>query len=933
MTEKEQNKAAKEFAGRWQGRGYEKGETQKFWLELLQYVYGVEKTTEYVEFEKPIQLENVSFIDVYIPSTKVIIEQKSLGKDLTKGIKQSDGTWLTPMQQMIRYANAMNYDEMPRWGISCNFQEFMIFDFNNKHSEPERIKLADLPKEIHRLDFLVVKDKVHIRREEEISFEAGRLVGNIYDHIADKYEIRTPEAMQSLNKLCVRLIFCMYAEDAGIFQHNQFYNYMKNFPAKFFRRALIDLFHVLNTPTEERDKYLEPELAAFPYVNGGLFDGDIIIPLFDDTTVEVILEEASLGFSWRDISPTIFGAVFESTLSAKTRRSGGMHYTSLENIHKVIDPLFLDELAKELEDILAMSQPKQRENKLKAYQNKIAGLTFFDPACGSGNFLTETYISLRRLENRAIQAMLGVKIVMGDLDNPIKVSIQQFYGIEINDFAVSVAKTALWIAEYQMMEETQGIINMNLDFLPLKSYSNIVEGNALRIDWNNVIPPDKLHYIMGNPPFVGARYMEKTQKADILDVYVDDRGRSYRAAGNVDYVAGWFFKAAALMYGTHIKCAFVSTNSITQGEQVAAVWKPMYERFGIHIDFAWRTFKWASESTEQAHVHVVIVGFSCDEQRALGRLLDDGRVKEVKNINPYLIDAENIFIENRTTPISNVPHARSGNKPIDGGNYLFTYEEMRDFVKKEPKSANLFRRWIGSHEFINRYYRYCLWLGETPPSQLMNMPLVLERIEAVRHVRLESKSAGTIKLADKPTRFHVETIPDSNYLVLPLTSSEKRKYVPIGFMPPDVLPSNLVVVVPHAELYHFGVLTSNVFMEWMRTVCGRLKSDYRITKDNVYNNFPWCQPTEAQKSKIEKTAQKILQAREQYPDCSFAQMYGEQMYLFADLLNAHQENDMAVMEAYGFMMKPVPEHPSKWYSPSETVAALMKMYQELTVQK
>ena len=447
MTENEQREAAKAFADKWQGKGYEKGETQKFWMELIRTVYGVENPEDYMNFEVQIQLSNVSFIDVYIPSTKVIIEQKSIGKDLTKGIKQSDGTWLTPMQQMIRYANAMNYDEMPRWGISCNFQEFMIFDFNNKHSEPERIKLADLPDEFHRLDFLIAKDNIHIRKEVEISVEAGKLVGRIYDYIAAKYDSQTPEVLQSLNKLCVRLIFCMYAEDAGIFQHNQFYNYMKNFPAKFFRKELIELFRVLNTPVAERDKYLEPELAAFPYVNGGLFDGEIEIPQMDERTVEVIMEEASLSFSWRDISPTIFGAVFESTLSAKTRRSGGMHYTSIENIHKVIDPLFLDDLAEELEAILAIPQVKQRNSKLADYQDKLASLTFFDPACGSGNFLTETYIALRRLENRVIQALLGEKIVLGDIANPIKVSIYQFYGIEINDFAASVAKTALWIMD------------------------------------------------------------------------------------------------------------------------------------------------------------------------------------------------------------------------------------------------------------------------------------------------------------------------------------------------------------------------------------------------------------------------------------------------------------------------------------------------------
>ncbi len=931
MTESEQREAAKAFAEKWQGKGYEKGETQKFWLELIRTVYGVENPEDYMNFEVQIQLSNVSFIDVYIPSTKVIIEQKSIGKDLTKGIKQSDGTWLTPMQQMIRYANAMNYDEMPRWGISCNFQEFMIFDFNNKHSEPERIKLADLPNEFHRLDFLVAKENVHIRKEVEISVEAGKLVGRIYDYIADKYDSQTPEVLQSLNKLCVRLIFCMYAEDAGIFQHNQFYNYMKNFPAKFFRTSLVELFHVLNTPLSERDKYLDDELAAFPYVNGGLFDGDIEIPKFDERTVEVILEEASLSFSWRDISPTIFGAVFESTLSAKTRRSGGMHYTSIENIHKVIDPLFLDDLAEELESILAIPQVKQRNSKLAAYQDKLAGLTFFDPACGSGNFLTETYIALRRLENRVIQSMLGEQIVLGDIANPIKVSIHQFYGIEINDFAVSVAKTALWIAEYQMMVETQGIVNMNLDFLPLKSYSNIVEGNALRLDWNSVISPDKLHYIMGNPPFLGYSMQDKSQKADILSVYVDEKGKSYKTAGKIDYVAGWYFKAAEMMQNTFIRTAFVSTNSICQGEQVASVWKPLYERFGIHIDFAWRTFKWASESNEQAHVHVIIVGFSIGEPLGDKKIFQNDRENIVDNINAYLLSSENIFVESRRTSLCDVPEICKGFQATDNG-YLILSQEDRDLLlKNEPEAREWIRPYSMGVEFINNIPRYCLWLKDITPKQLLRLKEIKKRVQNCKEWRENAKPTGdAFKLRNVPHLFRpCNQFRDGEYIAIPLVSSSKRKYIPMGFIRNKMIPGNNLFCVFNAGLYHFGILTSNIHMVWISTVGGYLKSDWRYSKDIVYNNFPWCNPTEAQKKKIERTAQAILDARALYPDCSLADLYDE-LAMPPELRKAHVANDMAVMEAYGFFMEPTPEHPSKWYSPSETVAALMKMYQELT---
>ena len=926
MTENEQRVAAKAFADKWQGKGYEKGETQKFWLELISTVYGVKEPVDYMNFEVQIQLSNVSFIDVYIPSTKVIIEQKSIGKDLTKGIKQSDGTWLTPMQQMIRYANAMNYDEMPRWGISCNFQEFMIFDFNNKHSEPERIKLADLPNEFHRLDFLVAKENVHIRKEVEISVEAGKLVGRIYDYIAARYNSLTPEVLQSLNKLCVRLIFCMYAEDAGIFQHNQFYNYMKNFPVKFFRTSLVELFHVLNTPLSERDEYLDDELAAFPYVNGGLFDGDIEIPKFDERTVEVILEEASLSFSWRDISPTIFGAVFESTLSAKTRRSGGMHYTSIENIHKVIDPLFLDDLAEELEAILAIPQVKQRNRKLADYQDKLAGLTFFDPACGSGNFLTETYIALRRLENRVIQALLGEQIVLGDIANPIKVSIHQFYGIEINDFAVSVAKTALWIAEYQMMVETQGIVNMNLDFLPLKSYSNILEGNALRLDWSSVISPDKLNYIMGNPPFLGYSMQDKSQKADILSVYVDEKGKSYKTAGKIDYVAGWYFKAAEMMQNTSIRTAFVSTNSICQGEQVASVWKPLYERFGIQIDFAWRTFKWASESNEQAHVHVIIVGFS-NNAVTDKFLMENDRKNAVANISPYLLNTPVVFVESRKKPLCTVPEMTTGNRPADGGHLIIEAEDYEAFVKKEPAAKKYIKRLMGAVEYINNRKRYCLWLVGVSPAELRKMPEVMKRVELCREARL-SGAPDRQKLADTPTLFR-ETKNPAHYIIVPRVSSENRRYIPVGFLNEEYIPTDSVTLIPNTGIFAFGIISSNVHMNWMRSIAGRLKSDYRYSKDIVYNNFPWCNPTEAQKKKIERTAQAILDARALYPDCSLADLYDE-LTMPPELRKAHVNNDMAVMEAYGFFMKPTSEHPSKWYSPSETVAALMKMYQELT---
>ncbi len=660
---------------------------------------------------------------------------------------------------------------------------------------------------------------------------------------------------------------------------------------------------------------MDDELAAFPYVNGGLFsDENIIIPRLNEQIVDLILHRASEDFDWSSISPTIFGAVFESTLNPETRRSGGMHYTSIENIHKVIDPLFLDSLKTEFAEIESMPIEKTRAARLAAFQNKLASLTFLDPACGSGNFLTETYLSLRRLENEAIAARQHGQAVLGEYDNPILVSIGQFYGIEINDFAVTVAKTALWIAESQMMQETEAIVSHALDFLPLKTNAHIVEGNALRLDWESVVPKAQLSYIMGNPPFVGARMMSAAQKDDLNMVFP-----GWKNAGNLDYVCCWYKKAAEMMADTMIHSALVSTNSVTQGEAVANLWKPLFES-GVHIDFAHRTFRWDSEAKIKAHVHCVIVGFSIAAYTAPKVIYSSDRPLVVNNINGYLLDADNIFVESRSKPICDVPEIGIGNKPIDGGNYLFTREERDAFILKEPDSEKWFRTWYGSWEFINRQPRYCLWLGECPPNELRKMPACVKRVEAVRSFRLASKSAGTVKLADRPTRFHVENMPSGTYVVIPEVSSERRRYVPIGFMTPDILCSNLVKLVPNATLYHFGILTSNVHMAWMRAVCGRLKSDYRYSKDIVYNNFPWPTPTAEQRAKIEETAQGILDARAMYPDASLADLYDETT-MPPELRKAHQENDKAVMRAYGFSVKDMTE--------SKCVAELMKMYQAL----
>ncbi len=916
MTEADRKKAAKDFAEYWKDRGDEKSDSQSFWLALVRDVLGVAEPEKFILFEERVKLDHTSFIDGHIPSTHVLIEQKKKGLNLRSPIRQSDGTLLNPFQQAQRYSAALPYSQRPRWIITCNFEEFLIYDMEKPTGEPESILLKDLSKEYYRLQFLVEEKSELLHREEQISIQAGELVGKLYDAILRQYIHPDDKAsLHSLNILCVRLVFCLYAEDSGIFgEHLKFHNYIKSFAPKDVRRALIELFRVLDTKTEERDPYMDEVLASFPYVNGGLFaDENIEIPNFTQEIVDLLLHKASEDFDWSQISPTIFGAVFESTLNPETRRSGGMHYTSIENIHKVIDPLFLDELREEFDEIKALKVPKIRNDKAEAFREKLSKLTFFDPACGSGNFLTETYISLRRLENDALELVTGGQMLL-DFGDVIKVSIGQFYGIEINDFAVTVAKTALWIAESQMMKETEEIMNTNLDFLPLKSYANIVEGNALRTDWETVVPKDKLDYIMGNPPFIGGMMATKEQKADMLSAIGDVKG-----LGELDYVAAWYYKAAEYIRGTRVAVAFVSTNSICQGQQAVTIWKPLFEK-GVRIQFAHRTFIWDSEAKVKAHVHCVIVGFSL-WNRAKKALYDNDLVRYVENINSYLAEAPNIFVENRTNPLCDIPKIRFGSMPRDGGGFILSDEEKDELLKKEPLAAKWIRPYVGAYEFINNKSRWCLWMVGANPHELKQCPTVMRRVESVRDFRANSIAAGTRKFADSPTLFCQIAQPDTDYIIVPSASSEKRRYIPIGFVSNEVIASNLVFLIPDATLFHFGILTSNVHMAWMRTVCGRLKSDYRYAKDIVYNNFPWCNPTTEQKKKIEETAQAILDARALYPDCSLADLYDE-VVMPPELRKAHQANDKAVMQAYGFW--------GKLNTESACVAELMKMYQNLS---
>ena len=913
----EQKTAAKQFAAYWATRGDEKQDTQSFWLSLLRTVYGVENPAQFIQFEVPVKLDHVSYIDGFISETKVLIEQKSASVDLNRGYKQSDGTFLRPYEQARRYAGFLPHDQNPRWIVVCNFQEFQIYDMNRPNDEPETLRLANLEKEYHRLQFLVDTGSTVVKKEMEVSLQAGEIVGTLYDALLKQYkDPESPETLKSLNALCVRLVFCLYAEDAGVFGgHGMFQRYLQNHTGDA-RRALIDLFRVLDTQPENRDPYIDEDLAAFPYVNGGLFaDEDVVIPRLDENIVDLILHRASEDFDWSVISPTIFGAVFESTLNPETRRKGGMHYTSIENIHKVIGPLFLNDLRAELDDIKAIPVDKTRDKQLRQFQAKLAGLTFLDPACGSGNFLTETYLSLRRLENEVIDALLYGQVILGQVTDPIRVSIGQFYGIEINDFAVTVAKTALWIAESQMMQETEKLVRHTLDFLPLRSYANIVEGNALRMDWERVVPKRELDYIMGNPPFVGHQWRTKEQAVDLESVCKD-----IPKCGKLDYVCGWYVKAADYMQGTQIHAAFVSTNSISQGESVGILWKPLFTEKHLTIEFAYRTFVWTSEAKDKAAVHCVIVGFTCGTAQNTCYLYESDRRRTVEHINGYLVDAPNVFIQSRGKPLTaGLPIMSKGSQPTDGGNLIFSVEERDDLIKKYPQTEELLRRYISADDYINNKIRYCLWLVNISPSKYRNIHPIMERLERVVKCRRQSPTSSVQRNAETPMLFTQIRQPQSQYLAMPEVSSSKRKYIPFGYINPDVIGSNMLYLIPNATLYMFGVMISNVHMAWARTVGGRLKSDYRYTPA-IYNNFPWPTPTDEQKVKIEQTAQAILDARDLYPDASLADLY-DPAIMPPELVKAHQQNDKAVMRAYGFDIKTTTE--------SSCVAELMRRYQGL----
>lgn len=924
MTDAEKREAARMFFYRWKDRGKEDEDDRSYWIDILQDLMGLDHVTEKIEFQKKVvgPNGNMKKIDAYIPATKVLIEQKSLNIALDKPQSGHDG--MTPFEQAKMYDNSLPHSEKSKWIILSNFKEIWIYDMDEARPEPLIIDIANLQSQYTLLeDVLIAKEKKTLTKEMELSLQAGDYVGEIYDALLKQYaNPEDKETQRHLNVLCVRLVFCLYAEDAGLFgDRTAFSGLLEGYEPKDIRGVLISLFEVLDAPIDNRDPYLNDELLSFPYVNGGLFKEDnIIIPKITQEIKDTLMEAAK--FDWSEISPTIFGAVFESTLNPETRRSGGMHYTSIENIHKVIDPLFLDDLKAEFEEIKKIPVEKTRKKRLEDFQLKLAGLKFLDPAAGSGNFLTETYVSLRRLENQVLKEITGGQMMLADMNNtPIRVNISQFYGIEINDFAVTVAKTALWIAESQMMKETEDIIHTDLDFLPLKTNAYIVEANSLGLDWEEVVPKHELSYIIGNPPFIGSSIMKQgsEQKQDVQRVFAHLEKNEIQ---DLDYVCCWYKLAANYIQNTNIEVCFVSTNSICQGSQVPILWKDLFENNKIHINYAYPTFIWNSESSNQAAVHCVIISFALNQRKIKKIFVNKDKVKEVYNISPYLIEGDDTCVLPQKNTISDVPKMNFGNQPRDGGFLVVKEDEYNDLLLKEPDIIKWLKEYIGAEEFIKNKKRWCIWLKGASPTDIKNSKILYEKVAQVKEFRENSSAKTTNGYAKVPHLFAQITQPDDvPFLLIPRVSSERRRYVPIGFMPDNVIASDAVQIIPNASKYHFGVITSNVHMAWMRTIAGRLKSDYRYSKEVVYNTFPWPTPTDEQKAKIEQTAQAILDARALYPDSSLADLY-DPLTMPPELTKAHQLNDAAVMRAYGFSVKDTTE--------ADCVAELMKMYQELT---
>lgn len=925
LKQSEIRKAAKDFVNKWTGKGKERQDDKTFWEDLLEDVFGISKSRNEIEVQRPVKFYGTTkFIDVYLKTSKVVIEQKSHDVNLDLKEKQSDETLLTPLEQGVRYFEKMNKQESGRYVIACNFQEFRIWDSYNKNAPQRIIPLKDFPKRWKELRFLVEpsndmpvqKDE---KREKSVSSTASEYVRDLYKALQTVNKKDTKDELQILNVFCVRIVFCLYAEDAGLFDDAQFSTFIEKFPANELSEKFTTLFKWLDTDEKHREEtyiLVDETIRRFPYVNGGLFKfrEEYKTPIINENVRnhllrawDLVVKGSKEKFSWDEISPTNFGCIFESTVAKDVRDSGGMHYTTPANIHRVIGPLFLDELKSELDGLLSLPVKESYERdvqyrKLEIFRKKLASLRFLDPACGSGNFLTEIYKSLHELELKAIvQEFSSNYSTMTYTTDPCMVNINQFFGIEIDHFAASVARTSMWIAACQMLQETDKVLHCELALLPLERNDNILCGDALLANWEKLVKRKATSptFIISNPPFQGYSKMTLDQKSSIKIAMPNKIGNKkvWNNQGKMDFVCGWYAKAAEYMKEkSNVKCALVSTNSITQGEQVALLWKPLVQYFKLHILFAWKTFRWYNEADEMAHVHCVIIGFGKQKKDEKCHIYqEDSPMVEVNNINGYLMGAEDIFIESRTKPLGNVPGMMKGSIPVDGGNLIMNVDECNELLYKEPQAEQYIRVLMGAKEFLHNDKRFCLWIpDEIPADKLKSMPLVLNRIRAVEEFRLKSKKTATIEFSDQGYRFMEIRQPDQEYILVPRHSSENRKYIPMGFVDSSVICSDANLIIPAQTKWLFGILQSRIHIAWVKYVCGRLKSDFRYSAKIVYNNFPWKILDEEQKNAIEETAVEILEARKA-DSSSLASQYD---LLKGRLAKAHKENDKVVAKAY-----------------------------------
>ena len=886
------------FSKEWETETSEKSESQSFWNDFFN-VFGISRR-RVGSFELPIKKADnkQGFIDLLWKGI-ILVEHKSRGKDLDKATQQAKD-----------YFPNLKEHELPKYILVSDFQKFRLYDLDT--DETKEFELKDFVNHVHLFGFMAGYEKRVYRDEDPVNIKAAELMGELHDRLKE-----IGYTGHDLEVYLVRLLFCMFADDTGIFNNKGiFWEYIDlhtKEDGSDLAMHIASIFHILNTSDEKRLKNLDENLAQFPYVNGKLFEETVKPATFDKPMREMLLK--ACAFDWGKISPAIFGSMFQAVMNQTERRNLGAHYTSEKNIQKLIKPLFLDDLYTEFE------KAKGSKGKLETLHKKIANLHFLDPACGCGNFLIITYRELRDLEILILLELNKTGQLVTDISSIIQVDVDQFAGIEYDEFAVRIAEVAMWLIDHQMNVKVSNEFGQYFVRLPLKKSAKIVHGNSLRIDWESVVAKEKLNFILGNPPFVGSKMMNETQRDDLLGIFNDAKG-----AGVMDYVSAWYVKAAELIQNSNIQVAFVSTNSISQGEQVGILWNVLFNEYKIKIHFAHRTFKWANEARKNAAVYCIIIGFA-NFDIAEKRIFEYEDIKgepleiQAKNINPYLVNGTDTTIERRQNPLSNIPSIGIGNKPIDGGNYLFTTPEKEDFIKIEPQSAKWFRKWVGSDEFINNRERWCLWLGDCPPNELKQMPQALKRVEAVKKVRLESQSIPTQKLAQTPTRFHVENIPSGEYLIVPKVSSERRKYIPIGFSDSNTLSSDLLFVVSNSSLYHFGILTSEMHMTWVRYVCGRLKSDFRYSKDIVYNNYPFPENvSDKQKQKVEIAAQKVLDTRAKYPDSSLADLY-DPLTMPPDLVKAHQTLDKAVDLCY---------RPQPFVSELNRIEYLFSLYEALS---